>query len=121
MKMAHEKKLEAVETRRLSLQERNEILESAIIEAKISLMDKDEHLREQAANAQELEHQCHELERQPESSSSNAQRENEYLLSKALAIAQHEAQRNYSRMRDLYDALQVTPNQVANIKCLLEE
>lgn len=45
---------------------------------------------------------------------------NEYLLSKALAVAQHKAQRNYSRMRDLYDALQVAPNQVANIKCLLE-
>lgn len=84
-------------------------------------MNKDEQLREQAANDQELELQRYELEQQPESSSANAQREKEYLLSKALAIAQHEAQRNYSRMRDLSDALHATPNQVANIKGLLEE
>lgn len=121
MRVAYEKELQAAETQNLLLQERNEILESTIIEVKISLMNKDEQLREQAANAQELELQRHELERQPESSSANAQREKEYLLSKALAIAQHEAQRNYSRMRDLSDALQATPNQVANIKGLLEE
>lgn len=119
--MTHERELQAAETRNLSLQGRNEILESAIIEVKISLMNKDEQLREQAANAQELENQRHELERQPESSSANAQREKEYLLSKGLVIAQHEAQRNYSRMRELSDALQATPNQVANIKGLLEE
>lgn len=121
LKVVHEKELQAAETRNLSLQERSEILELTIIEVKVSLMDKDEQLREQAANAQELELHRHELERQPESSSENAQREKEYLLSKALAIAQHEAQRNYSRMRDLSDALQATPTQVANIKGLLEE
>lgn len=49
-------------------------------------MNKDEQLGEQAANAQELELQRHELERQPESSSANAQREKEYLLSKALVL-----------------------------------
>lgn len=45
----------------------------------------------------------------------------EYLLSKALAIAQREAQVNYSRMRDLSDAIQATPNEVADIKAVLEE
>lgn len=84
-------------------------------------MNKDEQLRQQAADAQELEHQRHELERQPESSSANALREKEYLLSKALAKAQREAQLNYSRMRDFSDALQASPNHVANIKGVLEE
>lgn len=45
----------------------------------------------------------------------------EYLLSKALAIAQREAQVNYSRMRDLSDASQASPNEVADIKAVLEE
>lgn len=45
----------------------------------------------------------------------------EYLLSKALAIAQREAQVNYSRMRDLSDAIQASPNEVADIKAVLEE
>lgn len=121
LKLAHEQELQVAATRSLSLQKRNDILESEVIEVKISLLNKDEQLRRQVADAQELEHQRHELERQPESSSANAQREKEYLLSKALAIAQREAQLNYSRMRDLSDALQASPNKVANIKGVLEE
>lgn len=121
MKLAHEEEFLVAETRNLSLQKSNDILEWAIIEVKISLTNKNEQLRQQAADAKELERQRHELERQPESLSANAQREKEYLLSIALAIAQREAQVNYSRMRDLSDALQASPNQVADIKGVHEE